>query len=84
MCLKIYNHTIIKKIQIFHNCKYRYKLFLTPLQHFLIVLFLKRINSMKTFSFQLSIDIGNEVREQNKFLGEMVFEFYYVYIQSIE
>lgn len=44
----------------------------------------KRINSMKTFSFQLSIDIGNEVREQNKFLGEMVFEFYYVYIQSIE
>lgn len=61
-----------------------WKLFLTPLQHFLIVLFLKRINSMKTFSFQLSIDIGNEVREQNKFLGEMVFEFYYVYIQSIE
>lgn len=39
---------------------------------------------MKTFSFQLSIDIGNEVREQNKFLGEMVFEFYYVYIQSTE
>lgn len=61
-----------------------WKLFLTPLQHFLIVLFLKRFNSMKTFSFQLSIDIGNEVREQNKFLGEMVFEFYYVYIQSIE
>lgn len=39
---------------------------------------------MKTFSFQLSIDIGNEVREQNKFLGEMVFEFYYFNIQSIE
>lgn len=61
-----------------------WKLFLTPLQHFLIVLFLKGINSMKTFSFQLSIDIGNEVREQNKFLGEMVFEFYYVYIQSYQ
>lgn len=86
MCLKIYNHTIIKKIQIFHNCKYLVceNYFLTPLQHFLIVLFLKRINSMKTFSFQLSIDIGNEVREQNKFLGEMVFEFYYVYIQSYQ
>lgn len=77
--MKIYNHTI-KKIQIFHNCKY-VKIIFDPLQHFLIVLFLKRINSMKTFSFQLSIDIGNEVREQNKFLGEMVFEFYYVYLQ---
>lgn len=83
MCLKIYNHTIIKKIQIFHNCKY-VKIIFDPVTTFLIVLFLKRINSMKTFSFQLSIDIGNEVREQNKFLGEMVFEFYYFYIQSIE
>lgn len=60
------------------------KIIFDPVTTFLIVLFLKRINSMKTFSFQLSIDIGNEVREQNKFLGEMVFEFYYFYIQSIE
>lgn len=83
MCLKIYNHTIIKKIQIFHNCKY-VKIIFDPVTTFFNRFVYKRINSMKTFSFQLSIDIGNEVREQNKFLGEMVFEFYYVYIQSIE
>lgn len=83
MCLKIYNHTIIKKIQIFHNCKY-VKIIFDPVTTFFNRFVFKRINSMKTFSFQLSIDIGNEVREQNKFLGEMVFEFYYVYIQSIE
>lgn len=83
MCLKIYNHTIIKKVQIFHNCKY-VKIIFDPVTTFFNRFVFKRINSMKTFSFQLSIDIGNEVREQNKFLGEMVFEFYYVYIQSIE
>lgn len=83
MCLKIYNHTIIKKIQIFHNCKY-VKIIFDPVTTFFNRFVFKRINSMKTFSFQLSIDIGNEVREQNKFLGEMVFEFYYFYIQSIE
>lgn len=83
MCLKIYNHTRIKKIQIFHNCKY-VKIIFDPVTTFFNCFVFKRIHSMKTFSFQLSIDIGNEVREQNKFLGEMVFEFYYVYIQSYQ